>query len=551
VPILTFLVIAVVAALAHRIGISTEERADAISRVLDGRAMLAVVFAATFAVIWYSWGMLDPMPTVHDEMAYVLQSQILATGHWTLPSPPMPAFWEQPQVLVEPALAAKYFPGHALVLTLGTLVGWTALMPLVLQSAAGVLLFLIVRRVKHGALALLTWVIWLTSPMVLHFGPSYFSEATTVVCWLGGWYALLEWRTAGRPAWLALLAFLTAWGFITRPLTGVAYAIPIAAVVLHDVVVGRRWRELVLPAAVAAAVLAIIPIWSAFTTGDWRLTPLLLYTRQYMPYDLPGFGLISTPPTQEVSEQLQHLNILYSRWHPGHVPANLPHTLAIRTERLTESIWGWSRRMLMVFAALGLLTLDGVAAFALAGSLGLLLLYLYFATPPAWTLYYYESVPVYAYLTAAGLAWAISLLGRPRGAAPAPVFAWSSRRWGTVLVGTALAISVPGLIATHRIRREHHRIRLVYREFELARQRISAPRAVLFVHYAPAHDPNVSYVKNVLDPSTEPVWVVFDRGPEENAKLLALAPDREAFIFDEDRNATFRYDPRLVKMSAR
>jgi hypothetical protein len=205
----------------------------------------------------------------------------------------------------------------------------------------------------------------------------------------------------------------------------------------------------------------------------------------------------------------------------------------------------------MVFAALGLLTLDGVAAFALASALGLLLLYLYFATPPAWTLYYYESVPVYAYLTAAGLAWAISLLGRPRGTAPAPAFAWSSRRWGTVLVGTALAISVPGLIATHRIRREHHRIRLVYREFELARQRISAPRAVLFVHYATAHDPNVSYVKNVLDPNAERVWVVFDRGPEENAKLLALAPDREAFIFDEDRNATFRYDPRLVKMSAR
>ena len=549
--ILTFIAIAVVAALAHRVGISTEEQADAISRVLDGRAIVAVLFAATFVVLWYSWGMLDPMPTVHDEMAYVLQSQILATGHWTLPSPPMPAFWEQPQVLVEPAVAAKYFPGHALALMLGPLVGWTALMPLVLQSTAGVLLFLIVRRVKHGALALLTWVIWLTSPMVLHFGPSYFSEATTVVCWLGGWYALLEWRVVRRPVWLALLAFLTAWGFITRPLTGVAYAIPIAAVVLHDVVVGRRWRELVLPAAVAGAVLVVVPIWSTFTTGDWRLTPLLLYTRQYMPYDLPGFGLISTPPTHEMSEQLQHLNILYSRWHPGHVPANLPHTLAIRAERFTESVWGWSWRAFMLFAVFGLLTLDGIVAFALVSSLGLLLFYLYFATPPGWTLYYYETVPVYAYLTAAGLAWAISLLGRPRGTAPAPAFAWSSRRWGTVLLGTAVAIGVPGLVAAHLIRGEHDRIRRVHMQFEAMRQGITAPRAVLFVHYASVHDPNISFVKNVLDPNAERVWVVFDRGPDENAKLLALAPDREAFIFDEDRNATFRFDPRLVKMSVR
>jgi hypothetical protein len=549
--ILTVIAIAIVATLAHRASISTDARAAAIDRALETRAILVAVFAATFVVLWYSWGMFDPMPTVHDEMAYVLQSRILATRHWSLPSPPMPAFWEQPQVLVQPVVAAKYFPGHALLLAIGSLVGWTALMPLALQSAAGVLLFLLVRRTTHGALALLAWVIWLTSPMVLHFGPSYYSEATTVVCWLGGWYALLEWRTNRRPAWLAGVAFLTAWGVITRPLTGVAYAIPVAAIVGRDIVADRRWRDLLLSVVVGTAVLAVIPIWSAFTTGDWRLTPLLLYTRQYMPYDLPGFGLISTPPTQEMSVQLQHLNILYSRWHPGHVPANLPHTLAIRAERLTESVWGWSGRILMVFAVVGLVTLDGVIAFALASSVGLLLLYLYFATPPGWTLYYYETVPVYAYLTAAGLAWAISLLGRPRGTRPAPVFAWRSRRWATVLLGTALAIGVPGLVAAHLIRGEHARIRRLHVEFETMRQTIPASRAMLFVHYSDTHDPNISYVKNVLDPGAERVWAVFDRGPDENAKLMALAPDREAFIYDEDRNAIFRYDPRLLKMSAR
>ena len=133
---------------------------------------------------------------VHDEMAYLLQAEIFARGRWALASPPMPEFWEQPHVLVVPMLAAKYFPGHSLVLAVGALLGWPPLMPLVLQATSAVLLFVLGRRLANGGVALLAWVIWLTTPMVLYLGPSYFSEGTTTVCWLAGWFTLLRWREA-------------------------------------------------------------------------------------------------------------------------------------------------------------------------------------------------------------------------------------------------------------------------------------------------------------------------------------------------------------------
>lgn len=537
----------VLAALAHRVGARPVAEHDRITRALESRGILAVVFATTFIALWCSWAALMPPPVVHDEMSYVLQSQIFASGRWALPPQPIPAFWEQPHVLVEPVVASKYFPGHSIVLTIGTLLGWPALMPLVLQSVAGVLLYLLVRRVANPALAFVTWVVWLTTPMVLHFGATYFSESTTTVCWLGGWYALLEWRTSRQRKWLLAVAFFTAWCFLTRPLTGLAYVIPIGVVVLRDVIRGRHWRDLGMGLAAGAAVLAILPLWSAMTTGDWSTTPLLLYTRQYMPYDVPGFGVITTPPALEVSQQLANLNDAYRKWHVNHFPSTMLSTLVYRVRPLAESIWGLSRGAMIAFALLGLLALNAKTAFAVGSSVLLLLVYLVFATPSQWTLYYYESVPAYAFLTALGLAWAASMIGRPRGTAPAPAFTWRSARWTMPLVASTLVLAVPGLIAIQKLRREHVKIRADQTRFAEMRESIPDRKAVLFVHYKPAHNPNISFVQNVVDPAAERVWVVFDRGPAENARLMAQDPERVAYIYDENQDATFRYDPQRVK----
>ncbi|HEY2067557.1 MAG TPA: glycosyltransferase family 39 protein [Gemmatimonadaceae bacterium] len=544
--ILTFAAIALIAALAHVAG-RPAARVNDVARKLDTRGILAVVFVATFLLLWYSWSSTNPIPVVHDEMAYVLQSKIFASGHWSLPSPPLPAFWEQPHVLVEPALAAKYFPGHALVLTIGSFLGWPALMPLVLQSAAAVLLYALARRVAGGPVAFATWIIWLTSPIVLHFGPTYYSESTTVVCWLAGWTCLLEWRAQRSLPWLLGVAFSVAWCFVTRPLTGVAYGLPIMFVVMRDVHAGKHWRQLLVAVALGAAVLGIIPLWSALTTGDWRTTPLLLYTRQYMPYDVPGFGLITTPPALEISPQLGYLNQAYARWHVHHFPSTLPAISVQRLRPLSESVWGLSRGVLVVFALMGLLVLDSVTLFAVVSAAILFLLYLTFATPPGWTLYYYEAVPTLAFLTAAGLAWAVSMFGRPRPTAPSRSYSWTSPRWAMPLALGALMLSVAVVPALKRVRAEHVRSQRVMNEFDAVPRAIPEQKALLFVYYKPTHDPNVSFVRNSPAPWAERVWVVRDRGPEENARLMAMSPDRAAYLYDEEQKALFRYDPRRVR----
>lgn len=546
---LTLVAILLVALLSYRNSDASDQGVGRMASALDSRWILAVVGAVTVAVIWTSWATWHPFPVVHDEMAYVLQSQIFARGRWALPSPAIPEFFEQPHVLVVPSVAEKYFPGHALVLTVGALVGLPALMPLVLQAVIAILLFVLARRVANGGVALLSWILWLTSPIVLYFGASFYSEATTTACWLAGWYALLEWRAQRKLRWLLAVAFFTGWGAITRPLTGLAYAIPLGVVVLSDVYRTRRWRDLSWALVMGVVVLAILPLWSARTTGDWRVTPQTLYTQQYMPYDVPGFGMRRTPPERPLTLEIEHLNQAYSRYHVTHYPSTLLKTLVQRAAALRMDVWGSSGGVMMIFAMLGVFTLTGPTVFAVGSALFLFLVYLLYATPPSWTLYYYETVPALAFLTASGLAWAAALTStRPRRLPGG----WRSPRLTSALVAGALVLCIPGARMLEYLRVERRLERVPQRRFALTVEALPDRRAVIFVRYSPVHDSNVAWVQNSANPAAERVWIVYDRGEQENARLLALSPERVPYLFDEMSHTLFRYPrPEIREASLR
>lgn len=537
---LTLLVLGALAWLAHRASRTDAPAPRALEAALTSRWIVGAVFVATFCLLWLQWGMWAAPPVVHDELAYVLQARIFAHGRWANPAPPLPAFFEQPHVLVEPRVAAKYFPGHSLLLALGALVGWLPLAPLLLQATVGALTFVLGRRLAPAWVALLAWSIWMLDPLVLYFGPSYFSESTTTAAWLAGWYALLQWRTTRRLPWLLALAFFTGWGAITRPLTGLAYALPVAIVVLRDVVRQHRWRDLALAFVVGSAVIGILPLWSARTTGDWRVTPLARYTRDYMPYDLPGFGFDSTPPRRTLSRELTRINIIYGSFHRRHRPELLPAIAARRARELAVAVWGATRGIVGLFALLGLVTLGAEGAFAVATGVVLFVFYLSYATPAQWTLYYYETTPVLAYLTAAGIAWACALTRRGGSLRRE----WRSPRYAGILALAAPLLALPQIGMFNYLRLQHIEAAELRDDWTRRVAEIPAARAVLFVRYRYTHNPHVAWVVNPDDPPSARVWTVFDRGPAENRRLLARIPDRAPYMFDEVVGRVRPFDPR-------
>ena len=80
-----------------------------------------------------------------------------------------------------------------------------------------------------------------------------------------------------------------------------------------------------------------------------------------------------------------------------------------------------------------------------------------------------------------------------------------------------------------------------FKEFDRQLAALPTPRSLVFVRYALDHDPHISLVRNVADPTNAPVIVALDLGPSSRAAVRAGFPLRRAYIWDESNGV-------LVKM---
>jgi len=513
---------------------------EAATRFLASRGAPILFGFLTAIEIAFVWGSLDPVATVHDEAAYLLQAKVFARGHWTAPAAPLPEFFEQFHVLVTPVLAGKYPPGHSLLLAPGVRLGLPGLMPVVLAGIAGGLLFLLARRFANPWVALLTWFVWTTSPGNLRFLPGYFSQNTTIVLWLLGWWALAHWREGKGAGWLMLLSACVAWGVLTRPFTTVGYALAAGFVVVREVLRRRAWRDFALALLPAAAVLAIIPVWSVATTGDALVTPYALYSEIYFPYQRPGFGLPeSAAPQRTLPPDMARYGEGYRAMHAAHTLASVPKDLADRLHGIVNDTWGQSRWPLSLFAFLGLFALPGPGVFALACGILLVLCHIPFAHPWIWSLYYLELQAPLAFVTALGLWAALSAVAsRPRPKRREVAGSVSS---GAAVGAALLVLAAAGPLASDAVgSRERHYIRMAYHGyFRSLVAAIPEPRAIVFVRYGPRHNEHLSLIANEPYVQSARAWIVYDRGAD-NARLMQRAPDRACYLYDEAAGALTR-----------
>lgn len=493
-------------------------------------------------VIWIAWGAFNPRPLVEDEVAYVLQSRIFASGHWSAPSPPLPEFFQQGQILTTPAVASKYPPGHSLLMSLGTLVGAPALVPLLLTGLTGALLFALARRVTNPSVALLAWLIWLGDPIELQLLPGYFSEVTSGAMWMIALWSLVEWRASHRTRWLLALAAAAGWGAVTRPLTMLAFAVPVGVIVIRDVVRNHRWRDLGFAVALGSCFVAIIPLWSAMTTGDWRVTPQTLYTRDYIPYDKPGFGLDSTPPALALSPGNRYTYVGFRDEHVRHTPANLPSIALERLSVIAHDEWSGARLVLVPFLVLGLFAMNASVWFGLACSLALFAGYLSYGHWAHWTIYYLEGIPILSVIAAIGVWSVLERIRRRRDVrGSARVWVGAVPRLLATCVGALVILSA---YETTQWRRNHRRNASWDVVFQDLLHRVPVRSAVIFVHYAPRLGPHLDVVANSPHLAADSTWIVNDLGPR-NAELLRHAGNRVPLAFYE-RDMHIEIDRQLV-----
>jgi hypothetical protein len=511
---------------------------DRAATALHSRRAPWVIGLLSAAIIWYAWGYLRPTPVIHDEASYLLQAKTFAAGRWSNPAPPIAEFFEQFHVLVSPTFASKYPPGTALLMVPGVWLGFPALVLVLLSGATGALLFMLARRVANAWIALLAWGMWIATPATLWWAAGYFSEVVSAALWMLGWWALLQWRDTGKGHWLVLFAVGVAWMAISRPLTAVAYALPLGGVVLWLAFRRRQWRQLVVATVAGSALLAVLPLSSRAILGTWRAMPWSVYSQQYLPSDRFGFGVVPEPPARELPPDMRAFHDEFMRLYEAHVPANLPSTASQRLVYITAGRFTSPRAVLLPLMLIGVLSLGAELAVALVSAALLFGLYLGYAHEVPWTVYYHEMQPTLAFMAALGFWRLASWLTRWRRAeqrenahANAPIFA----------AATLMLLAAPYLVRVVERTHDGKRAGMARRRaFYATVARLPTLPALVFVRYAPRQNPHRSIIVNEPNLATASVWLVRDRGPD-NDRLLRAVPGRTAYLYDEETGAIRPY----------
>lgn len=490
-------------------------------------ALVGLVIAA---LTTWVWGGLDRPAAIHDEASYLLQAQIFAAGHVVGPSPPLPRFFDQFHVIVEPVLASKYPPLYALTIVPGVLLGLPGLVPVLEAGLSAALAFVIARRVAGTPVALLTMLLYGLFREGLHFRAAYYAHSTSELAWL---YAIWCALRGGPRAWLGVAVGLGAC-FLTRPLTAVGLA-P-ATIWLAWMVRRPTARDLAVGVAVGAAAVVLMLGWNVAVCGH-PLTPTWSwYGNQYMPGDRLGFGWNDGHPLIPYDADRARLAAVFEGQRIHYVPERLQAQLGFRLQRLWTGWFGEGQGDWGVPVLIGLvstLTPGGrllrplVAAWA-----GLFVVHIAFPHE-IWLLRYYREAELVPALVAAVGPWVLGqhlarLIGRRGDVVPV----------GLLMLAAVSPFQVaPSLVAAAR---DTATQRLsIATDWRAALAALPGDRHMVFVRYAADHNVHRSLIVNEGDLDAARVWTVNDRGGD-NALLQALAPDRHAWLYDE---ATRQFTP--------
>lgn len=463
-------------------------------------------------------GTLHRMPVVPDEWLYATQAALFAHLRWT--GGPVPAVFDSAVAFA--AVASKYPPGESLLLTPGVWLHVPSVMPVVLTAVTAGGIFAIARRIADVRVATLTVLYWLSLPQTLIWHVSYMSEVASGATWLIAWWCLLTWVRDGTRAALIGVGVAIGVAAITRPLSAIALSVPVAIVVIAVSARRRAWWLLGRALLAGCAVLSVIPVWNAKTTGSWRMTPIEAARREYMPFDKLGFGFDSTPPRRLFPPDLDRAMQSYRDGHRGYTPAAVPAALVSRLRFVARDVWAGPRRGLFPFFILSAAVITFDAWIGVASTALLIALYLLYWTPPSWTIYYLEVEPVLCFLTVVGCVRFVE---------------WTAGRMALRRLPLALAVVasvavVVVLWVASDARKQTRASAAYYWRFDSTLASLPASKALVFVRYSPTHLRFNWLTRNELDLSAARIWLLNDIGPRD-IQLQRLAPDRRAYIFDE------------------
>jgi len=371
---------------------------------------IGISFAAFIAAYLVTIHIFEAVPHLEDEVAYVWQAKLLATGKLFMESPEHAKSFLVPFVVDHEGLRfGKYPIGWPLVLAAGVILPIRTFVNPLLAGLGVWLTYRLGKNIFSPAAGLLAAALTVTSPFFLVNSGSLLSHPLGLV--LSAAFTLTWIRAFGdRKAphgWgtTLLAAVLLGALVITRPMTAVAVALPFAVHGLVLMIGGSSQTRVHLLAfgVLAAALGSLHFLWQYLLTGDPMLNPYTLW----WDYDKIGFG-----PGYGVSEE-------------GHTydQAVINTRQSLRQGKMDLFGWWTYSWVLLPFGLLASLkNWKGLLAASVFPSHVLVYMTYWIGSTLFGPRYYYEGLYSLTLMTAVGALWlaGIGLQNDERAAGPPP-----------------------------------------------------------------------------------------------------------------------------------
>lgn len=499
----------------------------------SNRIALLLSLVAVLAAYWIADRILERIPHLEDEMAYVWQAQALARGQLTLPTPPEPKSFLVPFVVdYQGQRFGKYPPGWPVVLAIGELLNLRSWINPLLAGLGIWLIYQIGKKVMGETVGLLAAGLTITSPLFLMNAGMLLSHPLGLALTAGFSLAWLEsFSTPGRPRpWIPTLigAICLGWLAFTRPWTAIAVAFPFMLHGLYLLRYGDRSvrQRLLIFCLVALAISALVPAWQYAVTGDFTLNPYTLW----WPYDKVGFG----PGVGRAEGGHNLVRAWINTW------ANLKAGY--------DDFLGW-RAFMFPFILAGLVAVrrNGRAMLVVSIFPSLVIFYMAYwvsiwVTGPR---YFYEGLPGLMLLIAAGAAW---LAGWPTH----PNQTWAMGTTKKRIRTFAIAASLLTLVATNLIHYTPGRLGELKGLYGATRDQLAPFESEEALRLTPAliivHPDKWIKYGTLLELSNpfldSPFIFVISRGIEADQRVASHFPDRAIYHYYPDQPGKLFTQPR-------
>ena len=373
-------------------------------KFLASAPILVVVAGAFAAALYVMLTYYEGVPHVPDELSYLRQAQVLASGRFSAPVPMSPdsfQFFYPPFDVIQDGKWASIYPfGHPLMLAPAVGLGVPWLLPPLLGAACVALVYMLGREVYGARTGLIAATLLAVSPFFLMTASNFMSHNTAALFLLAAVLSLH--RSEKQPVLYGILCgVFVGLLFNTRPLTGLIVAIPLGAMLLLGLLQARLSRKdaLIRIAATAAGGLAMLLLYFGY---EYLTSGAVLSLADNQTGDevfgFSGEHSLARGLSNELA-QLSFLVLVAHNWpvELGLALALLPFAL------LTRRRWDWF---------LGALCLCLIGAYTLYAINGIM------HGPRFW----YEALPFLMLLTARGIevlaASLTTLVSKVRAAAP-------------------------------------------------------------------------------------------------------------------------------------